>query len=270
MGQQVYHNPDKEDNLALMFFKDGIREFCFHKGITPEEVYGFIDILKTDVKDMELDNDLVTLLWEKDFGCVTYTVTDEATDEEADEEEALLAFEEEPEALRELDDLRRSAPGMAGKQGSGLLADGGDGSGSTAGYSDDTTSFSEDYESIRGSFTAPDDLSLLTELTDIFYEILVTEKENELFDMVADSLTRALEIFVKRGDLALATILVMKVQELADRPDISQRGQKLQRFIEKAGSAELVGMVGEFIDQGGPEAMESAGSYLMQLDYDGP
>ena len=62
MGHQVYHNPDKEDNLALMFFKDGIREFCFHKGVTPEEAYGFIDILKTDVKDMELDNDLVTLL----------------------------------------------------------------------------------------------------------------------------------------------------------------------------------------------------------------
>jgi hypothetical protein len=269
MGQQVYQNPDKEDNLALMFFKDGIREFCFHKGITPEEAHGFIDILKTDVKDMELDNDLVTLLWEKDFSCITYTVTDEATDEEAGEEEALLSFEEEPDALRELDALQRSAPGPAGKQGAGLGPGGEGGPGGTellAGYSDDTASLAEDYESIRGSFTAPDDLSLLTELTDIFYEILVTEKENELFDMVADSLTRALEIFVKRGDLALATILVMKVQELAGRPDIAERGEKLQRFLEKARSRELVVMVGEFIDQGGPEAMESAGSYLMQLD----
>ena len=36
--------------------------------------------------------------------------------------------------------------------------------------------------------------------------------------------------------------------------------------MEKAGSAELIGMIGAFIDQGGQEAMESAGSYLMQLD----
>jgi hypothetical protein len=266
MGQQVYQNPDKEDNLALMFFKDGIREFCFHKGITPEEAHGFIDILKTDVKDMELDNDLVTLLWEQDFGCITYTVTDEATDEEADEEEALLSFEEEPDALKELDDLQRSASRPAVTQGAGLMPGSVDGAGRQAGYSGDTASYTEDYESIRGSFAAPDDLSLLTELTDIFYEILVTEKENELFDMVADSLTRALEIFVKRGDLALAIILVMKVQELAERPDIAERGEKLQQFLEKARSRELIVMVGEFIDQGGPEAMESAGSYLMQLD----
>ena len=46
MGKQVYHNPDREDNLSLMFFKDGIREFCFHKGITPEEAHGFIDLMK--------------------------------------------------------------------------------------------------------------------------------------------------------------------------------------------------------------------------------
>ncbi|MGA2193530.1 MAG: hypothetical protein ABSG42_09185, partial [Nitrospirota bacterium] len=31
LDQQVYHSPDKEENIALMFFKDGIREFCFHK-----------------------------------------------------------------------------------------------------------------------------------------------------------------------------------------------------------------------------------------------
>lgn len=266
MGQQVYHNPDKEDNLALMFFKDGIREFCFHKGITPEEAHGFIDILKTDVKDMEFDNDLVTLLWEKDFGCITYTVTDEATDEEAGEEEALLAFDEEPDALKVLDDQQRFAAGPAGTQDAGLLPGDGDGNGLQEGYSGDIASFTEDYEAVRGSFAAPDDLSLLSELTDIFYEILVTEKEDDLFDMVADSLAKALEIFVKRGDLALATILVMKVQELAGRPDIAERGGRLKRFLEKAGSRELVGMVGEFMDQGGPEAMESAGSYLMQLD----
>src|SRR5512143_4060994 len=91
LDQIVYQNPDKEDNIALMFFKDGIREFCFHKGITPHEIDGFIGILKFDARDRELDDDLVTLLWEKDVDHITYTVADEATDEEAEEEEALLS-----------------------------------------------------------------------------------------------------------------------------------------------------------------------------------
>src|SRR5512143_1578156 len=43
LGQKVYENPSTEDNMALMFFKDGVREFCFHRGITAEEIAGFID-----------------------------------------------------------------------------------------------------------------------------------------------------------------------------------------------------------------------------------
>ena len=166
----------------------------------------------------------MTLLWEKGFSNITYTVTDEATDEEAGEEAAFLTFEDGPEVPGGLDGMQVPEPGFAGEHSTGLLPEGGGSAVFSAGRPGDTACFMENYEAIRGSFSAPDDLSLLSELTDIFYEILVTEKENELFDMVAVSLTRSLEIFVNRGDLALATILVMKVQELSARPDIAGKG----------------------------------------------
>jgi HEAT repeat protein len=279
LDQQVYHNPDKEDNIALMFFKDGIREFCFHRGITPEEIDGFIDILKFDARERELDDDLVTLLWEKDFKYLTYTVTEEATEEEALEEESLLSFEEEPEALRQLDELlARAADEARAAEGAEEVGGAAPGPGQSGDEAPEgpvrelenlyaAASAEDDYLAIRGSYKPPDDVALLNDLTDIFYEILITEKSRENFDALAESLSKAMEIFVSRGEMALATILVMKVQELSASGAIpGEWVPKLDMMVNKAASEKLVDKVGEFIEQGGQEAMEAAGSYLSQLD----
>jgi len=34
--EEIYVNPEKEDNLALFFFKDGLREITFNKGLHQE------------------------------------------------------------------------------------------------------------------------------------------------------------------------------------------------------------------------------------------
>ena len=34
-SEQIYYNPEKEDNLALFFFKDGLREMTFKKELLP-------------------------------------------------------------------------------------------------------------------------------------------------------------------------------------------------------------------------------------------
>ncbi|MGC2425201.1 MAG: HEAT repeat domain-containing protein [Nitrospirota bacterium] len=269
LDQQVYHNPDKEDNIALMFFKDGIREFCFHRGISPEEIDGFIDILKFDIKERELDDDLVTLLWEKDFKSITYTVTDEATEEEAFEEESLLSFGEEPEALRQLDELRGRTSDEP-RAGTAPVERADAAVGAPVLEHENlyvTDSAEDDYLAIRGSYKPPDDVALLNDLTDIFYEILITEKQQENFDLLVESLSKAVEIFVSRGDLALATILVMKVQELSGSGEIpGDWVPRLDLVVNKAASEKLIGRVGEFMAQGGQEALEAAGSYLSQLD----
>src|SRR5512139_1132653 len=44
----VYTNIEKEDNLALFFFKDGLRELNFKKGLTIEEIEDFLKIISLD------------------------------------------------------------------------------------------------------------------------------------------------------------------------------------------------------------------------------
>lgn len=274
LDREVYKNPDKEANIALMFFKDGVREICFHKGIDSGEINGLMDILKFNAEERALDDDLVTLMWEKDFTNITYTVVEDTSKEESEEEEALLRFDEEPEAIRQIEELRALARRQAEKAAGEAQETAGAARAAQApahgmGYVPalEGDSGSDGYESIRGTYPAPDDIALLTELTDIFYEILVTETDMEKFAMVADSLTRALDIFVSRGDLALSTILVMKVQELIASGRLSGEALGIiNGVLDRASSDTVLKKVGQFIDESGTEALESAGSYLSQLD----
>lgn len=85
----VYSNPEKEDNLALFFFKDGLRELSFLKGLFKEEVEEFLKIIALDFDREAVDDDIVTLLWERDFQNIKYVADEEfLTEDEGYEEKA--------------------------------------------------------------------------------------------------------------------------------------------------------------------------------------
>ncbi len=72
--QVVYKNTDKDESLALFFFKDGVRELSFKKGLPLEEIRDFLKIISSDFERELLDDDVVTLMWERDFQFISYVV----------------------------------------------------------------------------------------------------------------------------------------------------------------------------------------------------
>ncbi len=89
-GEVIYRNEDKDESLALFFFKDGIRELRFKKGIPLEEVEDFLKIISTDFERQMVDDDIVTLMWERDFQYIQYVVDDTILiEDETYEEEAV-------------------------------------------------------------------------------------------------------------------------------------------------------------------------------------
>ncbi len=104
--QQVYHKSDKDDNLAFFFFKDGIREISFMNGIDQQELEEFISILNIDFETDAPDDDIVTLLWDRDFKNLKYFVDQDflgnwevASDSQASEEKVSSAHKD---ALKKL------------------------------------------------------------------------------------------------------------------------------------------------------------------------
>jgi len=76
-GNVVYENQDVKESLAFVFFKDGIRELQFSKGLEFREIMDFLNIVRKSDFLNRMEDDLVTLLWEKDFSHITFTTVDE-------------------------------------------------------------------------------------------------------------------------------------------------------------------------------------------------
>jgi hypothetical protein len=64
------------DNLAWLFYKDGVRELTFNKGFEEAEVVPFLGLIQRARKGSPDEDDLVTMLWEADFAFVHYGYVD--------------------------------------------------------------------------------------------------------------------------------------------------------------------------------------------------
>jgi HEAT repeat protein len=64
------------DNLAWLFYKDGVRELTFMKGFEDAEVIKFLALIQRARKGSPDEDDLVTMLWESDLALVRYGYVD--------------------------------------------------------------------------------------------------------------------------------------------------------------------------------------------------
>lgn len=68
----VYHNADRNESLAFRFYGDGVREITFREGLEPHELRAFMDVLRKSSDSAQVQDDVVTLLWERDFRHIQY------------------------------------------------------------------------------------------------------------------------------------------------------------------------------------------------------
>jgi HEAT repeat protein len=64
------------ENLAWLFYKDGVRELTMMKGFEQEEVLKLLTIIQRARKGAADEDDLVTMLWEADFTTLKYKYVD--------------------------------------------------------------------------------------------------------------------------------------------------------------------------------------------------
>jgi len=102
-GKVVYDNQNVKESLAFFFFKDGIREIKFLEGLEFREVVDFLQVVRRGESVNRMEDDLVTLLWEKDFSHILFGTVDEfleggspfvpSTEEEFDQHLEFKGFE---------------------------------------------------------------------------------------------------------------------------------------------------------------------------------
>ena len=80
-GQVVYSQASRSESIAWVMFKDGVRSVTMQRGVEEEEIVGLLDVLhRARNLQAEDSDDLLTLLWEKDFELIRYSFQDLMTD----------------------------------------------------------------------------------------------------------------------------------------------------------------------------------------------
>ncbi len=235
-SEQIYYNPEKEDNMALLFFKDGLRELTFKKELPQEELEEFLKIIAMDFDREAVDDDIVTLLWEKDFQNIHYIV-DEAFLVDVDEEDYETKVESEvKEKITGVDDLMRA------------YADG----------------FKE--EDVKGISIVP--------LTDKDLQMLVKELEKDssdkteklitiLFEMIYQSegrsdledtfmfLKDAIKFSMKHGEIYTVLNVLRRAKEILEDPLLTEGVKEyIKMLFLYLGTEEIISLLAEILDSG--------------------
>ena len=76
-GLPVYSQASRSESISWVLFKDGVRTLTLLPGVEDEEIVGLLDVLhRARTLQADDNDDLLTLLWEKDFQLIRYAFQD--------------------------------------------------------------------------------------------------------------------------------------------------------------------------------------------------
>jgi len=235
-SEQIYYNAEKEDNLALFFFKDGVRELTFKKGLLQEELEEFLKIIALEFDREVVDDDIVTLFWEKDFQNIQYIV-DEAVLVDVDEEDYETKAEEEvKEKVSDVDDLMKAyIDGFKEEDVKGI---------SVVPITDkDLQMLAKELEK--------DSSDKIEKLSAILFEIVYqSEGKGELEDTVT-FLKDTIKFSMKHGNVHIVLDVMKRAKEILEDPLLTEDMKKyLRMLLLYPGTEEIISLLAELLDSG--------------------
>jgi HEAT repeat protein len=253
-GRTIYENKDVKTSLAFLFYKDGLREIRFIKGLEEREVQGIIDLIKQSDDINHLEDDIVTLMWEKDFEHISHLATDEF-------------LEEAPVIIPDnIDQFRKN---LIFKPLAHYVDVDSVGEGSDEGVdldeivsraveepapfvSDRSVYFltSEELEGLRKDVEAEIDPTFVFDALDILFEILALEKEPEPYQDAVNILIKALDAFLTPGEFTKATDLLKRVNIVLKTYELQDwQIEAIQKIILEAGDEARIARIGKVLDR---------------------
>ena len=268
-GKVLYENRNIKNSLAFLFYKDGLRELRFMKGLEEWEIQGLIEIIVQSDRINQLEDDFVTLLWEKDFVHIGYLATDEFLDEmpvlvpesvEQFRKELVFkpaahnvevdVFEEDMEEA----DLDRALTKLIEELHS---------------FVSNRKVYSltpDEVERLRKEVAEEVSPTFVFNIVDTLFDILVLEREPEPYQNAVNILNKILDALLTLGEFKKASDLLkqfyktLKTSELLD-----WQAEIMRKFIFEAGEEERIERIGKVLEREETIRLEDVTSYLTLL-----
>jgi len=261
----LYENRDTKSSLAFLLYKDGLRELRFSKGLEEWEIQGMMEVIRGGDHINQLEDDLVTLLWERDFTHISYLATDDFLEdnpilipENVDQLRSNLIFkplaynvqvdvgdEEEPDLEKLIHQTDRETP-IRDKRVYFLTP--------------------EELDRLKTEVETEIEPTFVFNAIDILLELLGIEQEKGPYQ---DAITLLLKMldglltlgeFQKASDLMKRLYIMMKTYELKD-----WQIEAIHKLIESAGDEVRIERIGKILEKEGGVRLEDVNEYLILL-----
>ncbi len=265
----LYENKDLKSSLAFFLYKDGLREFRFQEGLEEWEIQGFLDIIKRGEKVNKLEDDLVTMIWERDFVHISYQATDEYLDEtpvtipeNIEQFRKNLVFEplahqidpdyldeETGEEVNYYEAMTRAAspPSVATNRNVYFLTP-------------------EELEGLRKEVETETSPTFLFNVIDILFEIIALEKKPEPYQDSVTVLNKLLDALLTLGEFKKATELLSRLFIILKTYSLQEWQLKaIQELAESAGDSQRIERIGKVLDRREGVRLDEVSGYLKLL-----
>jgi hypothetical protein len=269
-GKVLYENWDVKTSLAFLFYKDGLRELRFMKGLEEEEVVGLIDIIVRCDNINQLEDDFITLMWEKDFSHISYLATDEFLEDmpvyipdNVDQFRKDLVFkpiaheveidflendlEEEVDLDEALSKLIKELHSFVSNRSVYSLT-------------------SEEVEKLRKEVEEEIKPNYVLNIVDVIFEIMGWEKEPEPYQNAVNTLSKVLDAMLILGEFQKAIDLVRRIYIYQRTYELRDwQLEIIRKFLVDAGDDQRIDRIGKLLEQEEGVQSEEIHNYLILL-----
>jgi hypothetical protein len=240
-GKVIYESEDVKESLAFVFFKDGIREIRFFKDIEFREIIDFLQIVRKSDSVNRFEDDLVTLIWEKDFAHIAITTLDDLP-----EGSTVFVPATQEELLK---GLEYSAFGKEGVQEQILIDENIKQTVSPTPGTGLAQTFQltpHEVMEINREIQAEQQPEHLYVLIDHLTEILLhLGEEKEAFENLISYYERIFESLLRQKDVERMVTLLMKLREIRNSLVEEKQTAALHRILENSLKPHFIELVGE-------------------------
>lgn len=234
-SDEIYHTPEKEDNLALFFFKDGVRELTFKQGLIQEELENFMRIIAMDFDREAAEDDVVTLLWEKDFQNIQYIVDDTVLlDAEGDDYE-ITAVHAAKQRVSDIEGLMKAYVEEFKDEDVRDVS---------------VISFSDKDLQVLMKELENDSSNKIDKLTAILFEMFYDSEEiSGILDDTLKFFKETINFSLRQGDIYVIVQVMKRAKEILEDPLSTEEMMKYMRMLLMyPGSDEVMSILGEVLD----------------------
>ncbi len=249
-AELVYYNPDKENSLAIFFFKDGLREITFKYTLTLKELEEFIRLISLDLDKDNQDDDIITLLWERDFDNISYIVDEiSLVDDESYMQKAIAQVKENETEENDLSKAYTDAIASEDVKEFSIIPV----------NNKDLLAVINDINSVSGNKTR--------RIIDIIQEMFPLGVEREDYLVNVQLLKKIIDHTVTQGDTdALVYLLDQTNSALIKRATDLEHKKSLREVLDYAGSKKVLLLIGESLEKGFKLNSDHLKEYLKYLD----